>query len=59
MLAKVREFIKRYQADIILAAGVILISLVSFALGYIADKTYGKEPIRIESRIQNLESRIS
>jgi len=58
MLAKIKEFVKKYQADIILVIGVILISLLSFAIGYIVAKQQEKEPIKIEFRIQNLESRI-
>ena len=58
MLAKIKQFVKSYQSDIILVIGVILISLLSFAIGYITAKTQDKEPIRIEFRIQNLESRI-
>lgn len=48
MLSKIRDFVKAYQADVILVAGVILISLLSFALGYIAAKQEDKEPISIE-----------
>lgn len=55
---KARAFIDHYQADIILVIGVILISLLSFAVGYIMAKTQEKEPIKIEFRMQNLESRI-
>jgi len=58
MLAKIKEFVKKYQADIILVIGVILISLLSFAAGFIVAKQQEKEPIKIEFRIQNLESRI-
>jgi len=38
MLAKLINFVKTYKADIILAIGVILISLLSFAMGYITAK---------------------
>jgi len=58
MLAKIKEFVKKYQADIILVIGVILISLLSFAAGFIVAKQQEKEPLKIEFRIQNLESRI-
>jgi len=58
MLAKIKEFVKKYQADIILVIGVILISLLSFAAGFIVAKQQEKEPLKIELRIQNLESRI-
>jgi len=48
MLAKLIEFIKRHQDDIILTVGVILISLLSFAAGYIVAKQQEKTPIKIE-----------
>ena len=48
MLAKIKEFVKVHQDDIILLIGVILISLLSFAAGYIVAKQQEKEPIRIE-----------
>jgi hypothetical protein len=38
MLAKLIQFVKTNQANIILAVGVILISLLSFAMGYIMAK---------------------
>lgn len=58
MLANIKQFVKAHQDDIILFIGVILISLLSFAAGYIIAKQQEKEPIKIEFRIQNLESRI-
>lgn len=48
MLTKLIEFVKRNQADIILIVGVILISLFSFAFGYITAKEKQKEPLKIE-----------
>ena len=48
MLTKIKEFVKTHQTDIILVIGVILISLLSFAMGYIVAKQQEKEPIRIE-----------
>jgi len=47
MLSKVKEFVKKYQTDIILIVGVILISLFSFAIGYIVAKQQ-KPPLLIE-----------
>ena len=47
-LAEIKQFVKKYQTDIILVIGVILISLLSFALGYIVAKTQEKEPLKIE-----------
>lgn len=48
MLARIIEFVKKHQDDIILVIGVILISLLSFAVGYIVAKQQEKEPLRIE-----------
>lgn len=48
MLAKLKQFVKLHQNDIILLIGVILISLLSFAIGYIVAKEQEKEPIKIE-----------
>lgn len=48
MLSKLKQFVKEHLDDIILVIGVILISLLSFAMGYIVAKQQEKEPIRIE-----------
>jgi hypothetical protein len=48
MLSKLSQFVKDHQNDIILLIGVILISLLSFAVGYIVAKQQEKEPIKIE-----------
>ena len=48
MLAKIQQFVKKYKSDIILIVTVILISLLSFAVGYIIAKNESKEPIKIE-----------
>jgi len=53
MLAKFLQFVKDHQADIILFVGVILISLLSFAVGYIVAKQQEEEPIRIEKVDEN------
>jgi hypothetical protein len=53
MLSKIIQFVKKYQADIILFIGVILISLLSFAAGYIVAKQQEKEPLRIEIKNPN------
>ncbi len=50
MLSKVIQFVKEHLDDIILVIGVILISLLSFAMGYIAAKQQEKEPLKIESK---------
>ena len=48
MLSKITTFVKIYKADIILAIGVILISLLSFAVGYIVAKEQFTQSIIIE-----------
>lgn len=48
ILTKIKDFVKTHLDDIILLTGVILISLLSFAVGYIVAKQQGKEPIKIE-----------
>lgn len=48
IILKINSWINEYQNDIILMIGVILISLLSFATGYITAKQQEKEPIRIE-----------
>lgn len=57
MLRKIKDFVKKYQAEIILFIGVVLISLLSFALGYIVAKQQEKEPIKIEYESSNYWSR--
>ncbi len=47
-LSKISNGVKDNQNDIILLIGVILISLLSFAMGYIMARQQEKEPIRIE-----------
>jgi len=54
MLSKFLQFVKKYQNDIILVIGVILISLLSFAVGYITAKQKEKEPIKFEKRNINI-----
>ena len=56
MLAKIREFVKDNLDDIILVIGVILISLLSFAAGFIIAKQSEKEPIKIEYYYEKQDS---
>lgn len=48
MLSKIIYLVKKYREDIILFIGVILISLLSFAAGYIVAKQQEKTPIEFE-----------
>ncbi|MDO8436122.1 MAG: hypothetical protein Q7S82_01885 [bacterium] len=49
MLSKLIQFVKEHQGDIILVIGAALISLLSFAMGYITAKQEEKEPIQFET----------
>ena len=48
MLSRIKEIVKIRQNDIIFLIIVILISLLSFALGFITAQKEKKEPIKIE-----------
>ncbi|PIV45025.1 MAG: hypothetical protein COS25_01975 [Candidatus Nealsonbacteria bacterium CG02_land_8_20_14_3_00_37_10] len=48
ILTRIKEFVKEHQEDIILVIGVILISLVSFAAGFIVAKQQEKTPLLFE-----------
>lgn len=48
MLNKIKEILKKNSKDIILAIFIILISLLSFALGFIFAKIQEKKPLKIE-----------
>ena len=48
MLSKIFQFVKKYQEEIILFIGVILVSLFSFAMGYILAKRQDATPIKFE-----------
>jgi hypothetical protein len=47
MLAKIGEFVKANEHEIVLLIAVILVSLLSFSIGYITAKEETKEPIKI------------
>jgi len=49
MLSKIFQFVKKNKGDIILFIAVVLISLFSFAVGYIIAKEQEKEPIKFET----------
>jgi len=51
MLAKIKEFVKTYQSEIVLFVGVVLISLFSFLTGYLVAKQQEKQPIQIQEPI--------
>jgi len=47
MLTKISDFVKENQDKIVLIICIVLISLLSFFLGYIYAKTQEKQPLRI------------
>lgn len=51
ILSKLVGFVKQYEKDIILVLGVILISLISFAAGYLTAKEQLKDPLIIEQQV--------
>ena len=52
MLSNFKEFVKAHETAIILAVAVLLISLLSFAAGYLVAKEQLKQPLYIE-KIEN------
>lgn len=49
MLAKIIRFVKDYQEEIVLFIAVFLISLLSFAAGYIISERTNEEKINFEN----------
>lgn len=50
IVSRIIEFVKTYQKDIVLVIGVILISLISFATGYLVAKDQLKGPVQVEEQ---------
>lgn len=48
MLPDLKKIVKNYKIEIILLIAVILISSLSFAIGYIMGGNQGKEPLNVE-----------
>lgn len=53
MLSKLISFVKQHQEEIILFSGVILISLFSFAVGYITSHSEQQKEVIIEKNINH------
>ncbi|MCX6731907.1 MAG: hypothetical protein NTX55_02905 [Candidatus Parcubacteria bacterium] len=49
MLAKIKNFFKFYEKDLILAAVIILVALISFGLGRLSKIGESRVPITIEN----------
>lgn len=48
MLSKFIKFIKSHEQDIVLLVGVVLISLLSFAIGFITAKQQEKQSLQFQ-----------
>jgi Tfp pilus assembly protein PilO len=57
ILNRIKQWIVGHKNDIILLIVVILVSLLSFALGFILAREGEKEPIKIENGEKNSLSR--
>ena len=53
MISKIKEFVKTHELSIVLGIGVVLVSLLSFAAGYLAAVEQLKEPIQLEDSFVN------
>tara|TARA_Y100000310_G_C20399259_1_gene676611 strand:+ start:617 stop:784 length:168 start_codon:yes stop_codon:yes gene_type:complete len=51
-LTRIIDFVKTYQKDIILVIGVLLISLISFAAGYLVAKDELKGPLQVQEQYE-------
>ncbi|MDP3901277.1 MAG: hypothetical protein Q8Q38_03040 [bacterium] len=54
-ISKLKRLVKEREADIIVGVGVLLISLVSFAAGYLMAQERFREPISIHGEYLNEE----
>jgi len=48
ILSIIKQFVNEHLGDIILITGVILISLISFFIGYIVAREEMKPPLKLE-----------
>ncbi|MGB3988270.1 MAG: hypothetical protein WBK67_01090 [Minisyncoccales bacterium] len=51
MLSKISHFVKENQKELILLLGVIMISSLSYAFGYVVAKTESREYLEIEEPV--------
>ena len=56
IIKEIKQWTIIHQSDIILLIGVILISLLSFAMGYIVAKEQEKEPLKIEKTYEGSQT---
>ena len=52
----IQDWLRKHESDIILGMAVLLISLLSFAAGYLTATEQLKEPIQIENLGENEEN---
>ena len=52
MLSNFLKFVKKNQQDIVLLIGVVLISLLSFSIGFITAKQQEKQPLQFQTTEQ-------
>ncbi len=57
MITKITTFVKKNYGDIVLFIAVILLSMISFSVGYIVAKMEEKEPLHFEEPIYNDEEK--
>jgi len=55
ILTKIQEFVKTYQKYIVLVLGVILISFISFATGYLVAKDQLKGAVQVEEQYGGIQ----
>jgi len=48
MLDQIKQFIKSNESELVLALGVVLISLISFSVGRLSAPSFDKQPISVE-----------
>ena len=53
MIADIKNLVKTHKSDIILLIAIILISLLSFAAGYLTAKIYDKEQLQFQESSYN------
>jgi hypothetical protein len=59
MLAKIKNFIKSYEKDLILVAVIILVALISFGLGRLSKIGESRVPVTIENLTGAVDNAIS
>ncbi len=53
MISEIIKLVKKHKTDIILTICIVLISLFSFAMGYIVAKYQGRESIQFQKTVNS------